>query len=97
MFSAVRSLLSRSGGLLPSSSPKMAFLAPNTPSLTISCGMKVVGLLRKRCKDCYFVCRQERLYVMCKTHGRHKQMSMVKKPKNTWILTHATQSKHRPW
>nr|CAD7456867.1 unnamed protein product [Timema tahoe] len=55
------------------------------------CGFKVKGKLKRRCKDCYFVMRQERLYVICKTHPRHKQMAMKKKEKNTWILTHATQ------
>ncbi|KAJ3651416.1 hypothetical protein Zmor_017460 [Zophobas morio] len=73
------------------------FLAPTTFNVTPSCGFKVRGKLRRRCKDCYFVRRQERLYVICETHPRHKQMSMIKDPKNTWILTHATQGKVRPW
>jgi large subunit ribosomal protein L36 len=29
--------------------------------------------LRKRCKSCYFVWRNGRLYVECKEHPRHKQ------------------------
>nr|CAD7258729.1 unnamed protein product [Timema shepardi] len=61
------------------------------------CGFKVKGKLKRRCKDCYFVMRQERLYVICKTHPRHKQMAMKKKEKNTWILTHATQGPIRAW
>ncbi|XP_066251990.1 uncharacterized protein mRpL36 [Euwallacea similis] len=76
---------------------KVPLLSPVTPALVQSCGFKVVGRLKKRCKDCYFVRRQERLYVICKTHPRHKQMSMVKDPRYTWILTHATQGKVRPW
>uniref|UniRef100_A0A336M086 Ribosomal protein n=1 Tax=Culicoides sonorensis TaxID=179676 RepID=A0A336M086_CULSO len=72
-------------------------LQSSTPMVQQSCGMKVKGKLRRRCKDCYFVWREERLYVMCKTHGRHKQMSMKKKPHNTWTLTTASQSKVRPW
>lgn len=59
--------------------------------------LKVKGRLRRRCKDCYIVFRQQRAYVMCPTHGRHKQMSMKKREKSTWILTHATQSKIRPY
>lgn len=59
--------------------------------------LKVKGRLRRRCKDCYIVLRQQRAYVMCPTHGRHKQMSMKKREKSTWILTHATQSKVRPY
>lgn len=69
----------------------------NPPELNLNRGMKQFGRLRRRCKDCYFVMRHERLYVMCKTHPRHKQMQMKKKDKNTWILTDATQSKQRAW
>lgn len=72
-------------------------LTPFTPSVVPNCGFKVKGRLKRRCKDCYFVVRQQRLYVICKTHPRHKQMSMVPSEKNTWILTHATQGKVRQW
>lgn len=72
-------------------------LSPATPQLMPSCGFKVKGHVRRRCKDCYFVMRQGRLYNICHTHPRHKQMAMQKAPRNTWILTHATQSKVRPW
>lgn len=72
-------------------------LRPTFPHIVQINGFKVKGRLKRRCKDCYFVVRQERLYVICKTHPRHKQMSMVKKEKNTWILTDATQSKERQW
>ncbi|CAL4114902.1 unnamed protein product [Meganyctiphanes norvegica] len=72
-------------------------LQATLPILTQTCGMKMKGKLRRRCKDCYFVWREGRFYVMCKSKGRHKQMSMVKKEKNTWILTHATQGTARPW
>ncbi|XP_047497977.1 39S ribosomal protein L36, mitochondrial-like [Penaeus chinensis] len=68
------------------------------PTLVVqSCGMKQKGKLSLRCDDCYYVMRKGRLYVMCKTKPRHKQMAMQKKEKNTWILTHATQSPNRPW
>lgn len=60
-------------------------------------GFKVKGRLKRRCKDCYFVIRQQRHYVICPTHPRHKQMSMKKKDYKSWILTHATQSKIRPY
>ena len=73
------------------------FLQPSSLALNFDRGMKQMGRLKRRCKDCYFVMRQERLYVMCKTHPRHKQMQMKKKDKNTWILTDATQSKLRAW
>ncbi|KAL5290820.1 hypothetical protein ACFFRR_010292 [Megaselia abdita] len=73
------------------------FLTPVTSVVSQIAGFKVKGRLKKRCKDCYFVVREERLYVICPTHPRHKQMSMQKKDYNTWILTHATQSKVRPF
>lgn len=71
--------------------------APALPQLTQKCGFKVKGRLRRRCRDCFFVTRHGRLYNICYTHPRHKQMAMQKRPKSTWILTHATQSKVRPW
>uniref|UniRef100_A0A0A1WEL6 Ribosomal protein n=1 Tax=Zeugodacus cucurbitae TaxID=28588 RepID=A0A0A1WEL6_ZEUCU len=72
-------------------------LTPFNSLLTQVAGFKVKGRLRRRCKDCYFVVRQERLFVICPTHPRHKQMAMKKREKNTWLLTHATQSKVRPY
>ncbi|KXJ73834.1 hypothetical protein RP20_CCG014896 [Aedes albopictus] len=67
------------------------------PMVNPACGFKVKGHLKRRCKDCFFVVRHQRLYVICKTHPRHKQMSMKKREKNTWILTDATQGPVRAW
>ncbi|XP_048513697.1 39S ribosomal protein L36, mitochondrial [Athalia rosae] len=72
-------------------------LQANTPSIIQNCGMKIRGLLKLRCKDCYFVVRQERMFVFCKSKPRHKQMSMVKRKEKTWILSHATQGPQRAW
>lgn len=72
-------------------------LVPNNTNILSMCGFKVKGFLKRRCKDCYFIMRQNRLHVLCKTHPRHKQMQVQKKEKNTLILSHATQSKVRPW
>nr|XP_045597294.1 39S ribosomal protein L36, mitochondrial-like [Procambarus clarkii] len=74
-----------------------SILQPVTPTLVPVCGMKQKGRLRRRCKDCFFVVRQGRLYVMCHTKPRHKQMAMQKSEKNTWMLSHATMSPKRPW
>lgn len=79
------------------SSHQTTLLQPSVNAFNIIRGMKIKGHLRLRCKDCYFVRREQRLYVMCKSKGRHKQMAMKTKPKNTWILTDATQSKLRAW
>lgn len=68
-----------------------------SPILQQSCGFKVKGLLKRRCKDCYYVIRENRGYIICKTHPRHKQMAMVQRPEKKWILTHAIQCKVRPY
>ncbi|XP_017011911.3 large ribosomal subunit protein bL36m [Drosophila takahashii] len=70
-------------------------LSPGSTLLQQVAGFKVKGRLKRRCKDCYIVVRQERGYVICPTHPRHKQMSMKKRDYKSWILTHATQSKER--
>lgn len=72
-------------------------LVPVSPMLSQVAGFKVKGRLKRRCKDCYFVIRQQRHYVICPTHRRHKQMSMKKRDYKSWILTDATQSKVRPF
>lgn len=72
-------------------------LQSTSPLLQLSCGFKVKGLLKRRCKDCYYVIRQNRGYIICKTHPRHKQMAMVQRPEKKWILTHAIQCKVRPY
>ncbi|KAK2576829.1 hypothetical protein KPH14_005463 [Odynerus spinipes] len=75
-----------------------SLLAPSSlPTINLVCGIKVKGQLRLRCQHCYYVARHERLYVMCKKHPRHKQTQLKKKEYKTWILTHATQSRIRPW
>jgi large subunit ribosomal protein L36 len=75
----------------------LQLLTPKVPILLPSSGFKVKKKLKRRCKDCYFVVRQRRVYVICETHPRHKQMSMKAPDKCNWILSHATQSPVRPW
>ena len=77
--------------------PKTGLLVPKVPIFVPSCGFKVVGKLKKRCKDCYFVVRDERKYVICQTKPRHKQMAMKKREEKSWILTYASQGPTRPW
>jgi len=73
------------------------FLSPVLPTYNLVCGMKSKGRLQLRCKDCYYLCKDERWYVMCKTHPRHKQVQIKKREYKTWILTWASQSKIRGW
>ncbi|XP_055382613.1 uncharacterized protein LOC129612852 [Condylostylus longicornis] len=76
---------------------KSQILQPVSFLINQVAGFKVKGRLKRRCKDCFFVMRQQRLHVLCKTHPRHKQMAMKAKDKKSWILTHATQSHIRPY
>lgn len=75
----------------------LQLLTPTVPILSLSCGFKVKQKLKRRCKDCYFVVRHGRKYVICETHPRHKQMSMKAPDEVHWIISHATQSRVRPW
>ncbi|NWT18972.1 RM36 protein, partial [Vireo altiloquus] len=48
-------------------------LAVPPPLPLLLAGLKTKTALRRRCKDCYFVRRRGRLYVVCKSNPRHKQ------------------------
>ncbi|AMD21330.1 HER051Cp [Eremothecium sinecaudum] len=60
-------LSQRLGSTLLSSNP----IPSIAPSLTRA--FKVRTSVKKFCNDCYMVRRKGRLYVYCKTNGRHKQ------------------------
>jgi len=66
-------------------------------SLIPSRGFKVFGKVRRRCKDCYIVTRDQRVYNLCKTYGKHKQMSIRHTDKFYYILTGVQQKKKREW
>lgn len=68
-----------------------------TPMYNSVCDFKTRGCLQLRCKDCFYLSRFGRLYVLCKKHPRHKQVQMIKKEYKTWIVTSASQSKTRGW
>ncbi|KAM3184094.1 hypothetical protein ACTXT7_009074 [Hymenolepis weldensis] len=40
--------------------------------------------LRRRCRDCFFERRDNRLYVECKTHARHRQAQIMSEPRTPW-------------
>ncbi|XP_019364744.1 PREDICTED: 39S ribosomal protein L36, mitochondrial [Gavialis gangeticus] len=50
--------------------------APLPPLPAPSAGMKAKVVLRRRCKDCFIVRRNGRLFVYCKTTPRHKQRQL---------------------
>lgn len=59
-------------------------------------GFKDKDSLKLRCPDCYYKKIDERWWVLCKTHGRHKQRQHVRLEKNKWITT-AIDYGHRPF
>lgn len=93
----IPAIINTSTSLFRHQPQNVSILQTTSPLLQLSCGFKVKGLLKRRCKDCYHVIRQNRSYIICKTHPRHKQMAMVQRPEKKWILTHAMQSKVRPY
>jgi large subunit ribosomal protein L36 len=83
----------------PQPAGQMGLLRPlQSLQVVPACGLKQKGVLKKRCKDCYFVYRDSRKYVMCKTHPRHKATAFAPREKFTWIVSPGPmQGKERPW
>ncbi|CAL9736905.1 large ribosomal subunit protein bL36m [Monosporozyma servazzii] len=48
-------------------------VSPSVSMLTFTRGFKSKSSLKKFCKDCYIVRRKGRVYVYCKSNGKHKQ------------------------
>lgn len=96
-FHSLNSSLIKASTLPGQNTNSSILLQAINPILNLTCGLKVVGKLERRCKDCYKCCFKGRWYMRCKTHPRHKQAQMVKKEKNTWILTSVCQHPKRPW
>lgn len=61
------------------------------------CGLKYVGKVHRRCKDCNLMLIAGVMHNHCKTHPRHNQKAKTKRPKSTWIVTAAIQTKVRSW
>lgn len=78
-------------------SDNISLLAPTNLQYTQICGLKHVGNVHRRCKDCHLMLKEGVMYNYCKTHPRHNQKARTKRPKNTWILTAVTTTKVRPW
>lgn len=85
-----------SGMARPLWNPSLS-LNPANFSVIPNCGMKVKGIPKLRCKDCYYIRKEGRLFVNCDTHPRHKQMEMLIKKKKTWLLSHACMSQYCPY
>lgn len=71
-------------------------LQPSLPMYNVTCGLKMKTILKRRCRSCLLMWKNDRKYVLCKEHPRHNQVERKKKEYKTWIFTHATQGK-RKW
>lgn len=53
-------------------------------------GFKDKGILRLRCSKCYFKKLDDRWWVLCTEHPRHKQREKVEDHRDKWVVTHIT-------
>ena len=67
--SEIPGLLGASFPHTPTVAPLLA--APLTPILTQTAGIKHMTTLKKRCRHCYFVIKDEQKFVMCTAKPRH--------------------------
>lgn len=56
--------------------PGAAAAASLRSCLQPALGFKTKGVIKKRCRDCYFVKRRGRWFIYCKTNPKHKQRQM---------------------
>lgn len=49
-------------------------------------------ILKLRCNACYFKKVDDRWWVLCNKHPRHKQRTRVENEKMNWIVTHITRT-----
>lgn len=74
--------------------PKTVNHIPFFPHLNLSCGLKYRDVLTKRCEGCYFKKIEDRWYVFCDKHPRHKQAQRID-IKEKYIITHITHGKKK--
>uniref|UniRef100_A0A8C4R5Q6 Ribosomal protein n=1 Tax=Eptatretus burgeri TaxID=7764 RepID=A0A8C4R5Q6_EPTBU len=67
------STLTRLSGPLAEKHPQSIMLSPPFLGSQPRAFYKDRVVLHRRCKDCKFVRRKGRQYIICKTHPRHKQ------------------------
>ncbi|XP_054286107.1 39S ribosomal protein L36, mitochondrial [Macrosteles quadrilineatus] len=72
-------------------------LQPVLPTLNFVNGFKMRYAVKRRCRDCWLEIRDGRIYNLCLTHPRHKQMGLKTHDKKKRILTWAGMSKRRAW
>lgn len=73
------------------------FLSPNVYSVIHFKNLMIKDKVKKLCRDCYFLWKNERVYVYCKSHPSHNQATKVPRDKDRFIITHETRNCRRPW
>ena len=71
---------------------KLEPLQTRSPVWTQVRGFKDKEVLRIRCPDCYFKKIDERWWVLCHSHPRHKQRQKIEDIRRQWIVTHITRT-----
>lgn len=77
---------------------KTTLLAPaESTQFTQVRGLKHVGKVHRRCRDCKLTFIDGVLYNHCKAHPRHNQKQKTPRPASTWILSGVMTGQKRPW
>lgn len=92
--SLTSSITTKSSGIL---SKTVQFLTPITCNLMPVCGMKAKGKVRKRCKACYMVYKDHRVFNFCKVKPKHNQMNIVEKASFYFKITERTHGRIRKY
>ncbi|CAG2118815.1 unnamed protein product [Medioppia subpectinata] len=90
---AVKTIAFNSNQCLRQAVPSDRLVANLTPIWwTQTRGLKDKDILKIRCSDCYFKKVDDRWWVLCNTHPRHKQRQKVIDVRTKWIVTHTTRT-----
>lgn len=81
-------------------SPSSRILSPLLPSLSPPAAYQLTqvrtfrdkDVLKLRCNACYFKKEDDRWWVLCSKHPRHKQRAKVEDHRLKWIVTHITRT-----
>ncbi|KAH9407370.1 54S ribosomal protein L36, mitochondrial [Tyrophagus putrescentiae] len=73
-------------------SPLLPSLSPAAYQLTQVRTFRDKDVLKLRCNACYFKKEDDRWWVLCSKHPRHKQRAKVEDHRLKWIVTHITRT-----
>ena len=80
--------LQTTGHSLPTSFPLTPMATPLTVQQVRT--VKDKHVLKLRCSSCHFRKIDERWWVLCDAHPRHKQRERIDDKRSRWIITHVT-------